>query len=100
MTVDMPPGWRERLGIGGNLLAELRAELVSGGPVAAARLVPDTVLATFAVTGDREDVARRLAAAVESVAPDLLVFDVQEYDTGHIDDIAALAAEAGLVPQR
>lgn len=96
MTVDMPPAWRERLGIGDDLLAELRAELVSGGPETAARLVPDPVLATFAVTGDREDVARRLAAAIESVAPDLLVFDVQEYDTGHIRDIAALAAEAGM----
>jgi 5,10-methylenetetrahydromethanopterin reductase len=96
MTVDMPPAWRERLGISDSLVARLRAELTSGGPDAAARLVPDSVLATFAVTGDREDVARRLMTAIESVAPDLLVFEVQEYDTGHIGDIAALAAEAGL----
>jgi 5,10-methylenetetrahydromethanopterin reductase len=96
MTVDMPPAWQERLGIGDSLLAELRTELVSAGAEAAARLVPDSVLATFALTGDREDVARRLAAAIKSVAPDLLVFEVQDYDTGHIGDIAALAAEAGL----
>jgi 5,10-methylenetetrahydromethanopterin reductase len=96
MTVDMPPAWRERLGISDSLVARLRAELASGGPGAAAGLVPDSVLATFALAGDREDVARRLTAVIESVAPELLVFDVQEYDTGHIGDIAALAAEAGL----
>jgi 5,10-methylenetetrahydromethanopterin reductase len=96
MTVDMPPAWRERLGIGDDLVAELRAELAAGGPQAAARLVPDSVLAAFALAGDRAEVARRLADVIASVAPDLLVFEVQEYDTGHIGDIAALAAEAGL----
>jgi 5,10-methylenetetrahydromethanopterin reductase len=96
MTVDMPPAWRERLGISDSLVARLRAELASGGPGAAARLVPESVLAAFAVTGDRQDVVRRLMAEIKSVAPELLVFEVQEYDTGHVGDIAALAAEVGL----
>jgi hypothetical protein len=77
------------------LVAELRAELTSSGPEAAGRLVPDQVLGAFAITGDRADVVTRLATVLESVAPELLVFEVQDYDTAHIAGIAALAAEAG-----
>ncbi len=96
MTVDMPVAWRERLGVDDGLAARLRAALASGGPAAAARLVPDSVLGAFAITGDRAEVVGRLAAAVEAAAPELVVFGPHEYTTGHLGDIAALAAEAGL----
>jgi 5,10-methylenetetrahydromethanopterin reductase len=97
MTVDMPAAWRDRLGVDDGLVAQLRAALASDGPAAAARLVPDSVLDTFAITGDRANVVRRLAAAVEAAAPELVVFGPHEYTTGHLRDIAALAAEASLI---
>jgi 5,10-methylenetetrahydromethanopterin reductase len=97
MTVDMPEGWRNRLGIGDDVVGELRAALRSGGPDAAARLVPEAVIDTFAIVGDRADVVRRLTAAVEAAAPDLLVFGAHDYTTEHVSDIAAVAAEVGLV---
>jgi 5,10-methylenetetrahydromethanopterin reductase len=96
MTVDMPERWRQQLGIGDDLVAQLRAALQAGGPEAAAPLVPDVVIDTFAIAGDRPGVVRRLAAAIDAAAPDVLVFGVHEYTTGHISDVAALAAEAGL----
>jgi len=96
MTVDMPAAWRERLGVDDGLVTRLRAALTSDGPAAAATLVPDAVLHTFAITGDRASVVRRLAAAVEAAAPELVVFGPHEYTTAHLGDIATLAAEAGL----
>ncbi len=96
MTVDMPAAWRERLGVDDGLVARLRAALASDGPDAAGRLVPDEVLGAFAITGDRADVVSRLASAIESAAPELVAFGPHEYTTGHLGDIAALAAEAGL----
>jgi 5,10-methylenetetrahydromethanopterin reductase len=96
MTVDMPAAWRERLGVDDGLVARLRAALASDGPDAAGRLVPDEVLGAFAITGDRADVVSRLAAAIESAAPELVAFGPHEYTTAHLGDIAALAAEAGL----
>jgi 5,10-methylenetetrahydromethanopterin reductase len=96
MTVDMPPAWRERLGVSDRLVAELRDALTAGGPDAAAALVPDQVVDAFAVIGDRAEVARRLAEAVATVRPELLVFSAHQYTTGHIGDIAALAADVGL----
>jgi 5,10-methylenetetrahydromethanopterin reductase len=97
MTVDMPDRWRERLGISDGVVAGLRAALRNDGPDAAARLVPDAVLDAFAIVGDRADVAGRLAAAVEAAAPDLLVFGAHDYTHEHVSDVAALAAEVGLV---
>ncbi len=96
MTVDMPTAWRERLGVDDGLVARLRATLATDGPAAAARLVPDSVLGAFAITGDRASVIRRLATAVEEAAPELVAFGPHEYTTEHLGDIAALAAEAGL----
>jgi 5,10-methylenetetrahydromethanopterin reductase len=96
MTVDMPAAWREQLGIDDDLVARLRATLASEGPDAAARLVPDSVLDVFAITGDRASVVRRLATAIEEAAPDLVAFGPHEYTTRHLGDIAELAAEAGL----
>ena len=98
MTVDMPDRWRERLGVSGVLVGELRAALRSDGPDAAARLVPDAVIDAFAIVGDRADVAARLATAVAAAAPDLLVFGAHEYTLEHVSDVAALAAEVGLAP--
>jgi 5,10-methylenetetrahydromethanopterin reductase len=97
MTVDMPDRWRERLGISDSVVVGLRAALRNDGPDAAARLVPDAVLDAFAIVGDRADVAGRLAAAIEAAAPDLLVFGAHDYTHEHISDVAALAAEVGLV---
>ncbi|HVT68024.1 MAG TPA: LLM class flavin-dependent oxidoreductase [Trebonia sp.] len=96
MSVDMPAGWRARLGVSDDVVAGLRAALAAGGPEAAAPLVPDAVLGAFAITGDRDDVARRLADTVTRAAPDLLVFGPHDYTTGHIEELAALAAKVGL----
>jgi 5,10-methylenetetrahydromethanopterin reductase len=96
MTVDMPAAWRERFGVDDRVVARLRAELASDGPAAAARLVPDSVLGAFAITGDRATVVARLADATAAAAPDLVIFGPHEYTTGHLGDIAALAAEAGM----
>jgi 5,10-methylenetetrahydromethanopterin reductase len=97
MTVDMPAAWRDRLGVDDGLVTRLRDALSSDGPAAAARLVPDSVLGAFAITGDRANVVSRLASAVEAARPELVVFGPHEYTTGHLGDIAALAAEAGLI---
>src|SRR6202042_2574456 len=96
MTVDMPDGWPERLGVSDALVGELRAALRSDGPDAAARLVPDAVIDAFAIVGNRADVAARLAAAVAAATPELLVFGAHEYTLEHVGDVAALAAEVGL----
>jgi 5,10-methylenetetrahydromethanopterin reductase len=96
MTVDMPEGWRMRLGVSDDAVGELRAALRSGGPDEAARLVPEAVIDAFAIVGDRPEVVRRLAAAVEAAAPDLLVFGAHDYTTEHVSNIAAVAAEVGL----
>jgi 5,10-methylenetetrahydromethanopterin reductase len=97
MTVDMPAAWRDRLGVDDGLVARLRATLAAGGPAAAARLVPDSALGAFAIAGDRADVVSRLAAAVDAAAPEMVVFGPHEYTADHLGDIAALAAEAGLI---
>jgi 5,10-methylenetetrahydromethanopterin reductase len=97
MTVDMPDRWREQLGISDGIVAELRAALRGEGPDAAARLVPDAVIDAFAIVGDRADVVGRLAAAIEAAAPDLLVFGAHDYTHQHVSDVAALAADVGLV---
>jgi len=97
MTVDMPEAWRNRLGVGDDVVVALRAALRSGGPDAAARLVPEAVIDTFAIAGDRGDVVRRLTTVVEAAAPDLLVFGAHDYTTEHVSEIAAVAAEVGLV---
>jgi 5,10-methylenetetrahydromethanopterin reductase len=97
MSVDMPDRWRERLGISDGIVAELRAALRGEGPDAAARLVPEAVIDAFAIVGDRADVVGRLAAAIEAAAPDLLVFGAHDYTQEHVSDVAALAADVGLV---
>ncbi|MGH3248425.1 MAG: LLM class flavin-dependent oxidoreductase [Trebonia sp.] len=96
MSVDMPAAWRARLDVSDDVVAELRAALARGGPVAAGPLVPEAVLDAFAITGDRDDVARRLADAVDRVTPDLLVFGPHDYTTGHVAELAALAGKVGL----
>lgn len=99
MTVDMPAPWREQFGVDDQTVARLRAALASDGPDTA-RLVPDSVLGAFAITGDRATVVSRLAAAVEAAAPELVAFGPHEYTTEHLGDIAALAAAAGLTAER
>jgi 5,10-methylenetetrahydromethanopterin reductase len=96
MSVDMPAGWRARLDVSDDVVADLRAALAAGGPEAAAPLVPDAVLDAFAIVGERDDVARRLADAVTQVAPDLLIFGPHDYTSRHLEDLSALAAKVGL----
>jgi alkanesulfonate monooxygenase SsuD/methylene tetrahydromethanopterin reductase-like flavin-dependent oxidoreductase (luciferase family) len=96
MTVDMPDEWRKQLGVSDAVVADLREALRTEGPDGAARLVPDAVIDSFAIVGERADVIRRLREAVEHVAPDILVFGAHHYTTDHVDDIAAVAEEVGL----
>jgi 5,10-methylenetetrahydromethanopterin reductase len=96
MSIDMPAAWRARLQVSDEVVADLRAALAAGGTEAAAPLVPDAVLDAFAIIGDRDDVARRLADAVAQAAPELLVFGPHDYTTKHVEELAELAAKVGL----
>jgi len=96
MTVDMPNEWRKRLGVSEAVLGDLREALRAGGPERAAHLVPDAVVDTFAIVGERADVVRHLRAAVSEAAPDIVVFGAHHYTTAHVDDVAAIAQEVGL----
>lgn len=98
MTVDLPEAWRERIGVGAATVAALRAALAEGGPDAAEPLVPEAVLDAFAIVGEREDVVRRFGDVVREVRPDLVVLGADRYSAAHVDELAALAADAGLEP--
>lgn len=97
MTVDMPAAWRERLGVGDEVVDLLRRTVAQGGPESAAHLVPQAVVDEFAITGTRDHVVRRLADIAAQIQPEVVTFGVNEYTTAHIDEIAAIATEAGLV---
>lgn len=96
MTVDLPAAWRERVGVTDGDVARLRAALAAGGPHAAEPLVPDAVLDAFALVGDRPSVVARLRAAADELAPELVVFGLSRYADEAVDEVAALAADAGL----
>lgn len=98
MTTNIPDAWRARLGVGDDVVADLRAALREVGPEGAADLVPQAVVDAFTITGTRAQVVDRLAEAVEKVRPDVVTFSLHEYTPEFVDDVAALAAEAGLAP--
>ncbi len=77
MVVDMPAVERAELGVDDGL-------------------VSDAVLARYAVVGDRSHVVRRLAELQGAVAPELFVFDANDYSVSFVEDLAALAVAAGL----
>ncbi len=96
MTVDLPAAWRQRIGIGDDVVAALRATLAADGPARAAALVPDAVLEAFAIIGDRPTVVRRLRDVVAQVRPELVVLDAGEYTDEFLDELADVAGAAGL----
>jgi 5,10-methylenetetrahydromethanopterin reductase len=97
MAVDMPERERALLGLDAEATDALRATLATRGPRAAATAISDVALQRYAVVGDRWDVVRRLASLRERVRPELLVFDAHDYSTRHVEEIAALAMDAGAV---
>jgi 5,10-methylenetetrahydromethanopterin reductase len=97
ITVDLPPADRRALGVDDDLVARLRAVVSADGPEAAGPLVPQAVVDAYAVVGDRPHVARRLAELRARIQPELLVFDAGDYSLAFVEEVAALAAEAGAV---
>ncbi|HEY3061992.1 MAG TPA: LLM class flavin-dependent oxidoreductase [Chloroflexota bacterium] len=77
MVVDMPAAERAELGVEGSE-------------------VSDAVVERYAVVGDRADVVRRLGVLRREVAPELFVFDANDYSVSFVEELAALAAAAGL----
>ena len=97
VTDDMPAAWRARLGVGDDVVEALREAVASGGPPAGAHLVPQSVIDAFAITGTRAEVVTRLAEVTAGLRPDLVTFDLNEYSPAFVDELAALAADAGFV---
>jgi 5,10-methylenetetrahydromethanopterin reductase len=96
MAVDMPPAERAALGLDDDLTARLRETFAMRGAEAAARLIPDTVLDRYAVTGDRAQVAAHLAELKRVVAPELFVFDANDYSVSFLEELAVVALAAGI----
>jgi 5,10-methylenetetrahydromethanopterin reductase len=95
MAVDMPATERTQLGLDEARTDELRRMVNASGPEAAADLIADDVLDRYAIVGSRPEVISRLAGLLETVAPELVVFDVAEYSVAFAESIASLAMEAG-----
>ena len=95
MAVDMPTADRAALGLDAALSEQVRTIINSQGPEAAAALIPESVLDQFAIVGDRSQVVRRLGHLREEVQPELLVFDAGDYSMAFLDQVAALALDAG-----
>lgn len=96
MTGDMPASWRERLGVGDDVVERLRSAVRDGGPAAGAALVPQEVVDAFAITGTREEVVARLTDVVARVRPEVVAFSPPEYTLEAVDRLADLALEVGL----
>jgi 5,10-methylenetetrahydromethanopterin reductase len=97
MTVDLPPADRRALGADDDLVARLRAVVATQGPEAAAALVPQAVVDHYAVVGERASVVTRLAELRERVRPEVMVFDANDYSLRHLEAVAALAHDAGVI---
>jgi hypothetical protein len=96
ITVDLPAAEREELGITDEFIAKLQAEVHQRGHAAAAHLVPDSILARYSLSGDRDYVIGRLADEVERVRPSIVTFQAFEYTRAYVAEIARLATAAGL----
>ncbi len=98
MVVDMPPEERAVLGIDDDRIARLK-EIVNStrGPEAAGGLIPDAVLARYAVAGTRAQVVARLAELRQQIRPELLLFDADDYSVAFLEQAAAVALDAGAV---
>ena len=97
MAVDMPDADRARLGLDPAATETLRARVASEGPEAAASLITDAILERYAIVGSRSHVVARLGELRALVRPELLVFDARDYTRADLEDIAALASDAGAV---
>jgi 5,10-methylenetetrahydromethanopterin reductase len=95
MAVDMPPEERLALGLTDDLRARLRQTINTHGPEAAVPLVPDAVLAHYAVLGDKARVIEQLRELRQRVRPELFVFDVGDYSVTFLDELAEVAVAAG-----
>lgn len=93
MTIDMPRDDRLRIGVDDETVDEMRRLLLTGGPEAAAHLVPDAVLEHHAVVGDRATVLARLGTLVAEVQPDVLAFETHEYSVEYVAELAELVAD-------
>lgn len=96
MTVDLPPAERAALGVTEEDVAVLRRAVLHEGPEAASALVPEEVLRRYAILGTRDEVLERLSAAYARTRPELVAFSAHEYSLDFVDEVADLAAEAGL----
>jgi hypothetical protein len=97
MAVDMPAQDRLAIGLDDARTAELSALVNTRGPEAAAALMPDEVLARYAVTGTRAQVVARLSELRQQVQPEILLFDAHEYSVTFLEAAAAVAMDAGAV---
>ena len=96
MTVDLPPADRRALGADDELVERLRTMVNTEGPEAAAALVPQAVVDHYAVVGERAAVITRLQELRARIRPELMVFDANDYSHRHLEDVAALAHDAGV----
>ncbi len=95
MAPDMPSSDRMALGLSDDDVAQLRSRLVCGDTGSASRMIGTDVLTRYAIVGNRSHVVARLAAVRKEVRPELLVFDAQDYSLRFLEDLAAVASDAG-----
>ncbi|HMK10134.1 MAG TPA: LLM class flavin-dependent oxidoreductase, partial [Acidimicrobiales bacterium] len=62
MAIDAPPAIRERAGLSDGRVDAIRVEMLAGRLDAAAALLPDALVDEYAVAGDPEGCARRIAS--------------------------------------
>ncbi|HEY2593269.1 MAG TPA: LLM class flavin-dependent oxidoreductase [Chloroflexota bacterium] len=97
MAVDMPEHDRAALGLDAVATSALREIVTTRGPEAAAAAITDAVLERYAIVGGRSEVVARLSDLRARVRPELLVFDAHDYSSGYLEDVAAVAIDAGAV---
>jgi 5,10-methylenetetrahydromethanopterin reductase len=95
MAVDMPANDRVALGLDAEATSRLRSIITTRGPEAAAGVITDAVLERYAVVGTRAEVVTRLADLRARARPELLVFDAHDYSATYLEEVAALAVDAG-----
>jgi 5,10-methylenetetrahydromethanopterin reductase len=95
MAVDMPAADRDALGLDSATIEQLRITVNTRGPEVAAALIPESVLDHYAIVGDRAQVVARLARLRQELQPELLVFDAGDYSIAFLEQLAALALDAG-----